>query len=121
MKGGIIMLNIDKELLKKAKQAQSVEELIELAKEEDFELSEEYAKGIFQMLNSKAGELEDEELDNVSGGSCAPKPQPYSCPNCGFGEYELEHTPPTQIPKIFKVCKRCGDKKVFYDGRRYHH
>lgn len=33
-------------------------------------LTEEEAKIYFQMLNSRTGELGDEELDNISGGGC---------------------------------------------------
>ncbi|MGN1136926.1 MAG: hypothetical protein ACI4SF_11975 [Oscillospiraceae bacterium] len=57
-----------KELLEKAKQAKTAEELLALAKAENIELTEEAAKA-FAKLN-KNGELSDEELDNVSGGGC---------------------------------------------------
>ena len=60
-------MNISKELLEKAKQAKTAEELLEMAKAENIELSAEEAAKAFAELN-KAGELSDEELDNVSGG-----------------------------------------------------
>ena len=60
-------MNVSKELLKKAKTAKSAEELLELAKAENIELSAEQAAKAFAKLN-KTGELSDEELDNVSGG-----------------------------------------------------
>ena len=60
-------MNVSKELLKKAKTAKSAEELLELAKAENIELSAEQAAKAFAELN-KTGELSDEELDNVSGG-----------------------------------------------------
>ena len=60
-------MNISKELLKKAKTAKSAEELLEMAKAEKIELTEEEAAKAFAELN-KTGELSDEELDNVSGG-----------------------------------------------------
>ena len=67
-------MNISKELFEKAKQAKTAEELLEMAKAENIELSaeqaaltEEEAAKAFAELN-KAGELSDEELDNVSGG-----------------------------------------------------
>ena len=58
-----------KELLEKAKEAKSAEELLSLAKENGMELTEEEAAAYFAQLN-KSGELSDEELDNVAGGGC---------------------------------------------------
>ena len=60
-------MNISKELFEKAKQAKTAEELLEMAKAENIELSAEQAAKAFAELN-KSGELSDEELDNVSGG-----------------------------------------------------
>ena len=60
-------MKISKELLEKAKTAKSAEELLEMAKAENIELSAEQAAKAFAELN-KTGELSDEELDNVSGG-----------------------------------------------------
>ena len=60
-------MNVSKELLKKAKTAKSAEELLEMAKAENIEISAEEAAKAFAELN-KTGELSDEELDNVSGG-----------------------------------------------------
>ena len=60
-------MKISKELLEKAKTAKSAEELLELAKAENIELSAEQAAKAFAELN-RTGELSDEELDNVAGG-----------------------------------------------------
>ena len=60
-------MNISKELIEKAKTAKSAEELLEMAKAENIELTEEQAAKAFAELN-KIGELSDEELDNVAGG-----------------------------------------------------
>jgi len=57
------------ELLEKAKQTKSPEELIALAKENGAELMEEEANTYFAKIN-KSGELADDELDNVAGGGC---------------------------------------------------
>ena len=56
------------EQLTKAKQAKSAEELLTLAKESGMDLSEEQAKKAFAALNQQ-GELSDEELEQVAGGS----------------------------------------------------
>ena len=61
--------NFTPELIEKARQANSPEELLSLAKENNIELSEDKAKEYFERLNN-SGELSDEELDNVSGGGC---------------------------------------------------
>ena len=60
-------MNISKELLEKAKQAKTAEELLELAKTENINFTAEEAAKAFAELN-KSGELSDEELDNVTGG-----------------------------------------------------
>lgn len=56
------------EQLTKAKQAKSAEELLALAKENGIELTEDEAKKYFEQWH-KEGEIADEELDNVAGGS----------------------------------------------------
>ena len=60
-------MNISKELIEKAIQAKTAEELLEMAKAQHIELTVEQAAKAFAELN-KTGELSDEELDNVSGG-----------------------------------------------------
>ncbi len=55
------------ELLEKAKQAKTAEELAALAKENGIELTPESAKACFDSLN-KDGEISDDELDSVAGG-----------------------------------------------------
>ena len=61
---------MEKELILKAKQAKSAEELIAIAKENGIELTEENAKAYFEQLNPPTGELSDAELDNIAGGGC---------------------------------------------------
>ena len=64
---------LKEEMIIKAKEAKSVEELIALAKENGIELTEEDAKMYFEQLNAKKGELSDDELDAVAGGGCETK------------------------------------------------
>ena len=70
-------MNISKELIEKAIQAKTAEELLEMAKAENIELSAEQAAKAFAELN-KMGELSDEELDNVAGGGCGRRPPKFS-------------------------------------------
>ena len=60
----------NKELFAKAKAAETPEALLTLAKENGMEMTEESAAAYFEILHPKAGELADEELNNVSGGGC---------------------------------------------------
>lgn len=62
------MAEFNNELLEKAKQANSPEELLALAKENDVELTEEQAAELFDKLKSGT-DLSDDELNNVAGGT----------------------------------------------------
>ena len=66
-------MEMSKELLAKAKEAKTPEELMAFAKENNMEMTEESAKAYFEQLHPKTGEITDEELDNVSGGGCHTK------------------------------------------------
>ena len=72
-------MELTKELIEKAKTAKSPEELLEMAKAEGIEMTEDEAAKAFARLNN-SGELADDELDNVSGGGCN-KPK-YKCDKC---------------------------------------
>lgn len=63
-------MELNKELLVKAKEAKTPEELLTLAKENGMEMTAEEAQKIFAQLHSQSGELSDDELDNVAGGGC---------------------------------------------------
>ena len=58
---------MNKELIKDAKKCKSIEELSILAKENNINLTKEELENYFNDLN-KSGELDLEELNNVSGG-----------------------------------------------------
>ena len=64
---------MNEEMIAKAKEAKSAEELLALAKENGVELNEEDAKMYFEQFNAKKGELSDDELDAVAGGGCETK------------------------------------------------
>lgn len=70
-------MKLSKELLEKAQTAKSPEELIQMAKTENIDLSAEEAAKAFAKLNA-SGELSDEELDNVAGGCSPPDPPKYN-------------------------------------------
>lgn len=61
-------MELNEKLLEKAQNAKTAEELVAIAKENGIELTAEEAKTYFAKLNTKTGELNDDELDNVAGG-----------------------------------------------------
>ena len=63
-------MELNNEIRAKAKAAKTPEELIEIASENDVEMTEEGAKAYFDLLHPKTGEISDDELDEVSGGAC---------------------------------------------------
>ena len=95
------MKNLKPEMIEKAKEAKSAEELLELAKENGVEMTVDEAKTYFAQLSPKSGELDDDDLDNVAGGACARTEQANNakeavsnmpCPRCGaVGEWALLH------------------------------
>ena len=63
-------MELNNEILAKAKTAKTPEELVELARENDVEMTEESAKAYVDLLHPKTGEMSDDELDDVAGGAC---------------------------------------------------
>ena len=89
------MTNYTPELIAKARAAKSAEELFELAKANEMEITEEDAKLYFAQLNAN-GAVSDDDLDSVAGGirifDCGNDDEKslvdvvsnpnYTCPNC---------------------------------------
>ncbi len=92
---------ITPELIEKAKQAKTPEELIAIAKENGTELTEESAKAYFAQLH-KTGELNDDELDNVAGGGCRTKDGRMVVTVTHFCIYCI-----TKEPGISQICSHC--------------
>ncbi len=100
-------MNLNDELLKKAKIAKNPEELMALAKENGFDLTEDEANTYFARINAKSGELDDDELDDVSGGCTTyykDMPIVTAYNTCRY--WESEHYPYTAIPEG-GYCKEC--------------
>ena len=94
-------MELTKELVAKAKEAKTPEELMALAKENGMELTEESAKAYFEAIHPEAGELSDDELNNVAGGGCLPwADDPYD--TCMADGYCLSDY----------VCSRCGKRGI---------
>lgn len=101
---------MNQELITKAKAAKSVEELLELAKASNVELSEEQAKEYFAKLNPTKGELSDDELDDVSGGGCGESKTKY-CPNCNSELRMISEGTGNFSIKFYYLCDSCGYKE----------
>ena len=101
---------MNQELIIKAKAAKSVEELLELAKASNVELSEEQAKEYFAKLNPTKGELSDDELDDVSGGGCEESKTKY-CPNCNSELRMISEGTGNFSMKFYYLCDSCGYKE----------
>lgn len=101
---------MNQELIIKAKAAKSVEELLELAKASNVELSEEQAKDYFAKLNPTKGELSDDELDDVSGGGCGESKTKY-CPNCNSELRMISEGTGNFSMKFYYLCDSCGYKE----------
>lgn len=93
---------MNEELIKKAKNAQSVEDLLLLAKKENIELTEEQAREYFSKLHPSMGELSDDELDSVSGGGCGG----YASASLNGHYYKLVNDRTDSCNKF--VCRACG-------------
>ena len=94
------MKNLTPELIAKAKAAQSAEELFEIAKANNVEMTEEEAKTYFAQLNAN-GAVSDDELDAVSGGG--------GCPNNGEESEAKPKLKPGQTVRVLggKICPKC--------------
>ncbi len=101
---------MDRNLILKAKQAKTPEELIALAKENGEEMTEESARAYFEQLH-KTGEVAEDELGNVSGGSCYNSDgreivtvghccTGFMCKKCGSSGI-LDTA-------LYSVCRNCG-------------
>ncbi len=62
-------MELTQEMIEKAKKAGSIEELMQLAKENEYPLTEEDAKEFFDEMHP-VEILAEDELDNVVGGTC---------------------------------------------------
>ena len=94
---------MDKDLIQKAKAAKSADELLAMAKENGITMSAEEANVKFKALHPASGELDDDELDNVSGGACVTVTSA-TCPKCGSENVSMAGT--QDYPLI--TCHACG-------------
>lgn len=84
-------MELNKELLEKAKEMKTPEELLAFAKENGIEMTKEKADAYFKQLGTSSGNIADDELENVSGGK--------------FDEMEDQKLPPPglDMPELWQI------------------
>lgn len=99
------------ELLKKAFEAKSPEELLKLARENGvLEITEDNAKAYFDAIN-QGGEVAEDELEGAVGGcGGGPLARGKTCPLCGSGRL-IVSTYDYEYPTV---------KTDYYDQNGYH-
>ena len=113
------MINLIPEMIEKAKTAKTAEELLEIAKANNIEMTEDEAKTYFAQLSPKCGELSDDDLDAVAGGACSSNSNipAYgtkvrvtngSCPKCGTNVGVVGSTPVGYGEGIGVICEKCS-------------
>ena len=95
------MKNINPDLIAKARATKSVEELLELAKANNIELTEKEAKTYFAQLNAN-GAVSDDELNAVSGGNEEDEKKCF----LGWGE-DTKSEERTTSPIYTEECPHC--------------
>ena len=71
-------MEVSQEIIERAEQTKTIEELAALAKEEHIYLTEDELEYYFKVLHPKEGEMADEELDTIGGGSQCKSGKTYS-------------------------------------------
>ena len=113
---------MNEELIAKAKETKSVEELLALAKENEIELTEERAKEFFEQFH-ESGALSDEELDMVGGG-CSTKvgDKEYTVvtnhTKCFTGRYQIGYVFEFSVLDMIDHESRKPKRQDFYSLRQ---
>lgn len=112
------------EMIQQAQKAHAPAELLKLAQENDLKMTIEEAKAYFDQLHAPKGELSDDELDDVSGGTTCYYHNDYpvttvadvcdlwTCPNCGLR---------VRNPKALNIhpCSKGGNYTVCCNECKY--
>lgn len=115
---------MNEQLIQKAKTAKTAEELMEMAKEAGYPLTEEQAAQAFEKLHTQVGEISDLELNGVSGGGCGGGGTRVTglrmgetCPRCGNDcwvySVDAQMTAASQVYSVFS-CAVCEAKHTSF-------
>ena len=102
------MENFNTEMIEKAKEAKSAEELIALAKDNGVEMTADEAATYFAQLNPKSGELDDDELDAVAGGGCSDGRRVVDMGGRCHSSFECKNGCGHNVDTIEEKCRVCG-------------
>ena len=115
------MKNFNAEIIEKARGSKSAEELLQIAKENNIELTADEAAVYFAQLSPNSGEIDDDELDNVAGGACGVRSgdtvrvtSGETCPICGSNTGTVK--PVGAMAQGAVVCMNCPDSVIAYVG-----
>ena len=117
------MKNLTPELIEKAKTATSAEELLEIAKATGVEMTAAEAATYFAQLNPATGELNDDDLDTVTGGGCGAGVRVgdtvrvtsgQTCPICGTNVGKVQAVGAGSQGAV--VCMNCSDSVIAFLG-----
>ena len=100
---------ISKELIAKAKKCTTKEEILELAKAENVEVSDDEIDALLASTD-KNKELSDEELENVAGGTCYSK--------CTYADLGITPDYP-QRPEYHPVITTAGNMCSSHNKRGF--
>ncbi len=90
------------EMIAKAKECKSAEELLALAKENNIEMSAEEAAEKYALLHND-GELSDDELDSAAGGGCGNSPELEVGIIVRWSSKKAKHKDGCSCPTLFEV------------------
>ena len=106
------MKNLTSELIAKAKAAKSAEALLELAKENNVEMTEEAAKTYFSQLNANDA-VSDDELDAVAGGGSCPGDDEEDDSSSGVNKTTCPYCE-GPVSRAFTKCPWCNKTIVLF-------
>ena len=112
------MKNFNAEMIEKAKTVKSAEELLELAKASNVEMTADAAATYFAQLNPKSGELDDDELDAVAGGACGFASDGRRIVDMGgrcHTSFECKNGCGHNVDTITETCRVCGGEWRCYN------
>ena len=93
---------MNEEIIEKAKETRTVEELIALFQGNSIKITDAQAKAVFDQLHATAGELSDDDLDGVAGGAIDREQALYYCRPCNELFFAAYGSQPH--------CPRCGSE-----------
>lgn len=104
------------DLMEKIKACKTPEELLALVRENQLEMTDTQAEDIFSKLNQANGELSDQELGDVFGGTGL-EPTPYeprldgyfSCAQCRSSQWGVLRV--SKLGLMVVQCRHCGHQQ----------